>query len=586
MQLPAIELVSGRIHLRTPRVPYGDDAAFEEMKRLCKSVQGHSWNKTHKAWTYPLAWYSCTDLRRVWGTQLSIGPALTAWAIEEKQRRERIAAIAGQEGADVDRVRTLFPVLAEAMSTRTYQQVGAAWLASSRCGLLGDQPGLGKTLQSIGAVLESGIDGPNLVIAPATAVDLTWEPELHRWVPGDAVFACCGGRVRREKTIAAFLAAPGRKWLVCNPEMFRLKDGYTQLHDVEWASIIADESHQMLITRTGAIYKQAARRQGLGRLKVAEGGLRIAMSGTPFRGKLENLWGTLNWLYPERYRSYWTWVEHWFEVYDDAAGRGRIIDGLKIHRKPEFYAELDSVMLRRTKKDAAPDLPPKFYAGNGAIWLDMEPEQARIYKDMRQRALVELDGGELQADGVLAVLTRLKQFATTAGRLDDEGNFVPETPSNKLKWLLNWLSERDADQKVIVASQFSSVIDLFETALIEAGVQVTKITGDVSKARRATAKRSFQEDGAPQVMLLTTTAGGVSLTLDAADDVIFLDQTWVPDDQEQVEDRAHRVSRMHQVTIWYLGSTGTIEHKIHNDNRAADAVQKFALDGRRAKELI
>jgi SNF2 family DNA or RNA helicase len=94
------------------------------------------------------------------------------------------------------------------------------------------------------------------------------------------------------------------------------------------------------------------------------------------------------------------------------------------------------------------------------------------------------------------------------------------------------------------------------------------------------------QQGDPRVLLLGTEAGGVSLTLDAADDVWITGETWVPDDQEQVEDRAHRTSRTdHQVTVTYIRTDGTIERDLAGDNEWKDETQKRVLDGRRGVEV-
>jgi SNF2 family DNA or RNA helicase len=256
-------------------------------------------------------------------------------------------------------------------------------------------------------------------------------------------------------------------------------------------------------------------------------------------------------------------------------------------------------MMRRTKQEVAPDLRPKEYAGRKLkgqkhgpkkIWLPMSPAQEKAYKEIRQNAATQLDGGTLLADGTLPELMRLRQFSVCAGRLNSDGDLEPTLPSNKFTWLVDWLTERDmgndgsGDSKVIVASQFTSVLELFEVELNKRGFDTLMISGR-SKNREGV-KRQFQSAGGPRVLLLTTTAGGVSLTLDAyADDLIFLDETWIPDDQEQVEDRIHRVSRIHRTTYWYLASIGSIEHTIATRNLAADAIQKRVLDGRRGVKL-
>lgn len=699
-----VERHGNRIRLTTPRLAWGDDEGFESQKAACKRVSGASWSKAQRCWTYPLTYGTCQELREVWGEELRIGPALWAWAAEEKVRRAELAALAKLKSVDLDRVERIAPILGAAMRDRKYQQVGAALLARAGNMLLADQPGLGKTLQSLGAVLESGIDGLNLVVAPATAVVMTWLPEVAKWLPQDTVWACSGDRKRRMHMITEAIAAPGRRWLIINPEMLevphwterkvnlphgdrvriseasavvkwhvqvgdeierervlltvRCADGSEvplrspadgtllaatvkvgelanedsivacvgdpekasrvrpskvtvqiwrdiYYHDLEreFSHVIVDESHQSLITTTGKVADQQWVRQGLGRLTVVEGGLRIAMSGTPFRGKMTNLWGTLNWLQPQRYTSYWRWIERYFDWNIDPIHGQRVIGDMLPHMAEKFYADLDPIMIRRVKAEVAPDLKPKEYAGrrlkfqtNGpaGVWLPLTPAQKKQYAQVRKDAALAVGDKTLMINGTLAEMTRLKQIASTCGVIDANDEFAPSLPSNKFDWILAWLDKHGmgveddgGENKVVIASQYSSVINLFSNELNRLGIPTLLITGDVTNRRRERAKADFQSAGGPRVLMLTTTAGGVSLTLDAfADDLIFVDETWVCDDQEQVEDRIHRVSRIHRTTYWYLRSLGTIEHHIATSNIEADDIQKYALDGRRGVSLL
>ena len=240
-------------------------------------------------------------------------------------------------------------------------------------------------------------------------------------------------------------------------------------------------------------------------------------------------------------------------------------------------------------------------------WLDMEPKQKKAYSEMKEDAIAYLDSGSVVANGQLAVMTRLKQFAGCYGTIetkeDSDGfevdSFKPALPSNKFTWLLEFLSELGIDKegdsgpearKVVVASQFTSVINVFQAALEKRGIKTLKISGGVSAGERKKAAELFQTDHGPQVFLLNTNAGGVALTLDRADDIVILDETFIPDDQEQVEDRVHRVSRNHNVTIHYLRSKGTIEESIARTTFGRDQIQKQILDGERginyAKQIL
>ena len=220
----------------------------------------------------------------------------------------------------------------------------------------------------------------------------------------------------------------------------------------------------------------------------------------------------------------------------------------------------------------------------------------------------------LAAVGYLAELTRLKQFATCYGDIEQRATFdqqsgetylkdffAPSLPSAKFDWLVEFLDELGINKhssmepdgetrKVVVTSQFTSILDMFDRELQAKGIKTLKITGKVNAAGRVKAAHTWQAEGGPRVFLLNTMAGGVSLTLDNADDLVLLDETWIPDDQEQVEDRIHRMSRLHQVTIHYLRSLGTVEETIALTTGSRERMTKRLLDGERgasyAKALL
>jgi SNF2 family DNA or RNA helicase len=138
----------------------------------------------------------------------------------------------------------------------------------------------------------------------------------------------------------------------------------------------------------------------------------------------------------------------------------------------------------------------------------------------------------------------------------------------------------------VITSQYTEVIDSLADYLRSIKVEYLIITGAVNEANRMRATELFQSEGGPRVMLMNTKAGGVSITLDAyCSELVEIDETWVPDDQEQVEDRIHRVSRIHQVTIYRLTTLGTIDERIREITEDKDKIQKTILDGRRGVDF-
>lgn len=606
-----------RIILRSP--------FFPGVAEMCKEIPGHNWSKTKGCWTYPVSLQACRHMRHVFTDMLVVGKRLSSWArqaIAEEQAMRDLGKLADIE---LDRLHEILPRLAMAMDARTYQRVGASFLANQPNGgvLLADQPGLGKSIQTLGGIVERGIEvGLHLIACPATAIRITWEKEVRKWTDF-RVFPVTGSATQKRKAIEAALLAPEDepRFVVINPETTRIKMGrwcskcksfeedfatpqedidhredghktspkpyivqFPEFFEPSWTSIVVDESHRFLSGIKGA-HSKTQIAEGLCRLRVDEDGLKVALSGTPIKGNPVNFWGVLHWLDPKQYSSKWTWAQQYLEVNETRFGQS--IGGLNPARAEALYRSLDYVMLRRTKGEVAKDLPPKQYIEH---WCEPSPQQAKQYEEMALMGEAMFGEKSVSATGVLAELTRLRQIATAYQGADGP------VMSKSCKWLflLELLEERglvgtsryNNGTKYVIASQFGQVINAMEAEFRKLKVPVLKITGDVSPKQRLAAQASFQSEGGPRIMLLNTIAGGVAIDLDAhCDELFFMDETFVPDDQEQVEDRIHRVSRIHQVSIHYLYAKGSIDEKIAGMNISKDQIQKRVLDGRRGVEF-
>lgn len=205
---------------------------------------------------------------------------------------------------------------------------------------------------------------------------------------------------------------------------------------------------------------------------------------------------------------------------------------------------------------------------------------------------------QLTATGILAEFTRLKQFAGALQEVkeigDDGAMKLRALPmSGKLTQLEDdfvhlGILDRDADklapggdteQQAVVFSQFSEIADMLYDHFSAMGVPCLKMTGATSrKGERAAMVQSFQ-GGEARVLFMTTQTGGVSITLDRASNVFIMDEMWDPDKQRQAEDRCHRASRIHQVTVRYYRSPGTVEEYIADVARDKQDVNNAILAG-------
>jgi len=634
-----VEKVGNRIYLRTPW--------RADMPDRCKRVGGR-WAKEAKAWTYPLDLETCRRLREEFKDDLVIGQDLWGWAKQEAEKESHLHAVADVRDMDVmasitlPRVQELAPTMWAAMTNRPYQPVASLYMAQAGQSLCADEPGVGKTIESLGAMVEGGVTGAVLVLAPLKSTQAVWEPEIHRWLvdykPGYTVTRVSGmgkgaklDRVVEEYWSEVKANPDGLHFLIANAEMARVQhkgltcpkgtcDGYqdwcpdyadhkgtkVESHPWlfwttgprggkvrrQWDAIIADETHKWLINTRGKNASQVG--FGFAALQTTPANIRIAMTGTPLKGKPINLFGTLNWLRPTVYSSKWRWAGQHLQTGEDDWGH-KTVGGLKEDAE-SFFRSLKSVMIRRSKRElraANPAwMPPdKQYHD---VYVEMVPKQRKVYDTFSRRTSVELESGTLTKNGILAEMTRLKQMASCSGDMVD-GHYRPQMPSAKFEWLLEFLEERGIDtkqgrqqwgdldinvRKVVVASQFTTMIDLWEAEANKQGIRTVSITGKTKDALGA--MRRFQEDDRYRVCFINTQAGGVSITLDAADDIVLMDETWVPDDQVQVEDRVHRASNVtHQVDVWYVRTKDTIEEQIAQVNADKAEANHVVLDAQR-----
>lgn len=609
--------------------PY-DEAIKTELKLV---IPGGRWEPTEKLWHYPLDMEVARDIRdlaRAHGAIVRVEPELAQWA---KIERNRYSSLIKPDDLQTDqsqmlpRCRQTYPDLIKAMAEKPWQIPGAQFIAGQRRVLLADEPGLGKTIQVLASVIENDVNGLILVIAPKTAVTAVWPEQIAQWLGTDErVFVISGSVAPAERSVlltaAANRAARGeRVWILAGPNYLRIKadlddkgnyardakgakvirvvgEARPEIFSMTFAAVIVDESHESLAVSKGDKKKWSAQRRGLGALHLEPNAMQIAMSGTPFRGKTEYAWGTLNWIAPDKYTSIWNWYRRHYGVVQANGGFGAAIaKGDKILDEKKFFTELKSYMVRRTKAEVAPWLPPKFYAGTRldpadtespvAVWLPMSDRQTKQYNQIEKDALLTLSElVEINVNGTLAEMTRFKQVANSCLTATTLDKAMPVIPSNKLDWIVDFLKERkEAGTKVIVASQFTQFLVMLSAFLRHEGLGHYLFTGMTKDADRAKIRREFQGDG-EQFILLNTKSGGMSLTLDEADDVVICDQTWIPDDQTQVEDRAHRISRNHKVTIWYLASLKTIDEDVARVNAQREDALTSILDRQRGVSYV
>ena len=458
-----------------------------------------------------------------------------------------------------------------------FQRAGVSFLLHARRAILADDMGLGKTAQAI-AACERLRAGRVLVICPNTLKG-NWAEEIEKWVPGRHVSVLRGTRERKEQTVRGFV----RGFLVVNIESVRR--GYTKevvgghtkrvpsgepglidgLLGVRWDVVIVDEAHSIKNRKSGQT-------GGVRRLAAAAERVYL-LTGTPIMNRVDELWSPLHVLYPARYSSFWAFVREHAIAY---RGRyGWVVDG-KPTRPDKLRREIAPVFLRREKEEVFPDMPRKVYQ---KMWLDLEGEQLRIYRDIEKTAMAQIDETTtVVTPGILAQLTRCKQVAVSPGLIGGRPEGV------KLDALMDILL--GTDQKVLVFSQFAEAIKLAAGRLREAGVGHAVFIGDTPEAERSEVIHRFQADPDVRIFLATMQAGGSGLTLTAASLVVFLDKHWTPAMNEQAVDRTRPHMQTRPVQIIELLGRDTVDEMIEDVLAGKVSIIKAVINKKRRSEDV
>ena len=476
-------------------------------------------------------------------------------------RWENAAAIA----AYADRFRgpaTIPPVVVPAgfiARLRPYQQHGVDWLQHLRAhglgGFLADDMGLGKTAQTIAhIVVEQGagrLDRPALIVVPTSLVT-NWTAELTKFAPHLRVVVLHGleRHARRDELDGIHVVVTTYTVLARDVALMK---------QIPWHLVVLDEAQVIKnpdAKATKAVCQLDTRH-------------RLCLSGTPIENNLQELWSEFAFLMPgllgdrkgfaKRFRTP-------IEKNGDAVRRMQLIRRIK------------PFLLRRTKSEVATDLPPKHTILRR---ITLAPEQRELYETIRATLYekVREQIGTLSAAQsrivMLDALLKLRQVCGDPRLVKLPSARLVET-SSKLDDLLAMLREMIPEgRRVLLFSQFTSMLDLIKPRLTEAGIRFVELRGDTRD--RAAPVAAF-ESGAVPLFLISLKAGGRGLNLTSADTVIHYDPWWNPAVEDQASDRAHRIGQTKPVFVYKLIAADTVEERILDLQKRKAELASIALN--------
>ena len=443
--------------------------------------------------------------------------------------------------------------------------------------LLADEPGLGKTAQSLLAASVAGAY-PLLAVVP-NVVKMNWAREVERWTPQRRATVIQGDGA----TIDAFADI-----FIVNYEI--LDRHLSWLSSIGLRGMVVDEAHfikNLSSQRSQNVLTLAGRIR-----EMTPGGnpLLMALTGTPLINDVEDfdaIWRFLGWTNGEKPGP---------ELMEKLDATGMTPADKSFY--PEAREAVISMgIVRRKKKDVAADLPDKLIAD---LPVELDDEFGRSIRDAERelgqrladryrrivtargdRGLGATLGDEIDGDIVrLVAQNELDESKAAGSGSENVFTMVRKIGQAKAHLAADYAVQlQRAVGKVVFFAKHIDVMDAAEAHFASAGLKTISIRGDQTTANRQDAIDAFNNDPGVGIAVCSLTAAGVGLNLQAASNVVLAELSWTAAEQTQAIDRVHRIGQDEPVTAWRIIAAHTIDTKIAELIDSKQGLSLRALDG-------
>ena len=478
---------------------------------------------------------------------------------KNREYRKLIGKMRSYENGDYEVPQSLEAVL------REYQRDGFYWIKTLKengfGGILADDMGLGKTLQILAFLLSEKEQGKvgdelrTLIVAPASLV-YNWKKEVERFTPQLSVCVMAGTAHERKELIKN-QTSNADVWITSYDLLKRDIELY---QDIIFANEIIDEAQYIKNQTTHAAKS----------VRLVNSSFRMALTGTPMENRLSELWSIFDYLMPGFLYGY-TRFRSEIEM--------PIVSDKDEDAMTRLRAMIHPFILRRLKKDVLKELPEK---QEEIVTVALSGEQEKLYQAHSQRLKMFLEDQndedfEQNKLQILAELTKLRQLCCGPELLLE--NYKGENA--KLETCIELITQAIAGgHKILLFSQFTSMLDLIGEKLKKAKIDYYRIDGSVKKEARMEMVEQFQNpQNQVSVFCISLKAGGTGLNLTAADIVIHYDPWWNKAAQNQATDRAHRIGQKHAINVYQLIAEETIEQKICELQQVKEDLAEEVLSG-------
>lgn len=448
---------------------------------------------------------------------------------------------------------------------KQYQVYGCNWLINilniSHGCILADEMGLGKTVQTI-AMLKYQYqthNDPTIIILPLSLVS-NWMNEFKRFYPEQKIVEIVGNSKQRAQIISNI--EPNTIYLTTYN---LVNNDIEQLNKHKFLNVILDEGQYIKnFTTTWTL-----------EIKKINSTNKIILSATPIENNLLELWSIFDFILP----GYLVPLQSFKKIYMQKGITDDVLYELSLKIKP--------FILQRKKIDHL-DLPTK---STTDIVIEMSELEKKTYKNLlnytKERLVVSVDkDGNLIKNRIeiLSLITKLRQFCCSPSLINITEH--DNTKLNELLKLVTTILDKDSAAKIVIFSNFSTMLNMIFDKLIENGYNPLIMTGENKTKERDDIIDEFNKNLQKNILLLSLKVGGVGLNLTVANNVIHYNPWWNESVEIQATDRLHRIGQEREINVFKLIYKDSIEFDIQNIKNSKNNIINKAINHFDYKELL
>ena len=437
-----------------------------------------------------------------------------------------------------------------------YQEIAVAFLESrldTKGALIGDQPGLGKTIEAL-TWLSLHPDARPILVVTQASIKRNWYREVEKWLPDSQIQIVDSGKDKLD---------PDSNVVIINYDLIWRENIEKQLLERKFQIVIFDEVTHL---------KEKSTKRTKSAKKISrKSKFNVGLSGTPILNRPIEFFTFLNIISPKQFPSQFKFGMRYCNGYHN--GFGYVFKGSS--RIDELRGLLQPLMIRRRKDEVLTELPEKVQRD---IFVDMP---GSYYQDYMA---AEND------------LVNTLQSLNTDGPVSQEYNDSHMWLLSKLNYLRHLVglakaeaaediiqSFVEAGEKLVVFGHHHDVMDKMEDYLTKKGIIHVKVDGRTPNKERQGKVDEFQ-DNENCMVFLASTAMGMGVTLTAASNALFVERQWTPGIEEQMEDRLHRIGQNRGVVAHYMQVENSIDSKMAKLVEEKRSVLLEILDGEKQRD--